>query len=115
MSIDDFGTGYSSLSYLTRFPIQKLKIDKTFVRDLDSDRSDAAVTSGVIALGHSLGLTVLAEGVERLEQLDFLRANGCDEVQGYYFSRPIPAEEFEKLVSGWSSIASARGGGRLKS
>jgi len=109
LSIDDFGTGYSSLSYLTRFPIQKLKIDKTFVRDLDSDRSDAAVTSGVIALGHSLGLTVLAEGVERLEQLDFLRANGCDEVQGYYFSRPIPAEEFEKLVSGWSSIASARG------
>jgi EAL domain-containing protein (putative c-di-GMP-specific phosphodiesterase class I) len=99
LSIDDFGTGYSSLSYLTRFPIQKLKIDKSFVRDLRLDRSNAAVTSGVIALGHSLQLTVLAEGVETAEQLEFLRSKGCDELQGYYFSKPVSAADFERLVA----------------
>lgn len=102
LSIDDFGTGYSSLSYLTRFPIQKLKIDKSFVRDLRDNRSDAAVTSAVIALGHSLNLTVLAEGVETAEQLAFLRGRGCDELQGFYFSRPVPSEDFEALVEHWA-------------
>lgn len=102
LSIDDFGTGYSSLSYLTRFPIQKLKIDKSFVRDLRDNRSDAAVTSAVIALGHSLNLTVLAEGVETPEQLAFLRGRGCDELQGFYFSRPVPSEDFEALVEHWA-------------
>ncbi len=110
LSIDDFGTGYSSLSYLTRFPIQKLKIDKSFVRDLKVNRSSAAITSAVIAMGHSLRLKVLAEGVETEEQLEFMRSRGCDEVQGFYFSRPVSATDFECLVGNWKarSIVSQR-------
>jgi diguanylate cyclase (GGDEF)-like protein/PAS domain S-box-containing protein len=98
VSVDDFGTGYSSLAYLKRFPIDTLKIDRSFVLDLTTDPDDAMIAVLIINMAHNLKLKVIAEGVESKEQLAFLRSHGCDEIQGYLFSRPIPAEEFVKLL-----------------
>ena len=100
LSIDDFGTGYSSLSYLQRFPLSRLKIDQSFVRDLLTNENNVKITRAIIAMAHSLNLSVLAEGVETEGQLARLREEGCDEVQGYLFSRPVCAEEFETLLKG---------------
>lgn len=100
LAIDDFGTGYSSLSYLRRFPIDVLKIDQSFVRDLTTDSNDAALVSAIISLGKSLKLNIIAEGIETLEQLDFLRAHHCEEGQGYLFSRAVGPNAFAKILSG---------------
>jgi len=97
ISIDDYGTGYSSLAYLRRFPIDTLKIDRAFIRDVTSDTEDAAITMAIISMAHSLNLEVIAEGVETIEQLDFLRAHGCDQAQGFLLARPMPATEFAVL------------------
>jgi len=98
LAMDDFGTGYSSLSYLKRFAMDTLKIDQSFVRNLPGDGQDAAIATTIITMGHNLGMNVLAEGVETEEQLKFLQEHGCDEVQGYYFSKPLPVEEIQPLL-----------------
>jgi EAL domain-containing protein (putative c-di-GMP-specific phosphodiesterase class I) len=98
LSIDDFGTGYSSLAYLQRLPVDRLKIDRSFVRDFELDASSAVITGTIIALGHSLGIKVLAEGVETEAQIEFLREKGCDEIQGYHLSVPVPAADVPPLL-----------------
>jgi EAL domain-containing protein (putative c-di-GMP-specific phosphodiesterase class I) len=103
LSLDDFGTGYSSLSYLKRFPIDTLKIDRSFTSGVPDDANDCAIASTIISMALQLKHKVIAEGVETVEQLQFLKNAGCDEVQGYLFSRPLPADEFERaLRENWS-------------
>ena len=98
MAIDDFGTGYSSLSYLRRFSVDALKIDQSFVGQINAPGDDGCIVTAVISMARSLKLRVVAEGVETLEQLTFLQSHECDEAQGYYFSRPLPSEQFAKLL-----------------
>ena len=98
LSLDDFGTGYSSLSYLKKLPLDQIKIDQSFVRDIVSDPNDAVMVKTIINLAQSFGMNVIAEGVETEAQLDFLKANGCREFQGYFFSKPVPIDQFEVLL-----------------
>ena len=107
ISMDDFGTGYSSLSYLRSFPFDKIKIDQTFVRDLIAKPESIAIIRAVAGLGQSFGMTTTAEGVETQEQLDQMRAEGCTEVQGYFYSKPMPASEIAQLLSGFQKRAQA--------
>ncbi|BBO99898.1 bifunctional diguanylate cyclase/phosphodiesterase [Sulfuriferula nivalis] len=104
MSIDDFGTGYSSLNYLKKFKVYKLKIDQSFIRDINTDPEDKAIVTAIISMAHSLGFQTIAEGVETAEQLDFLRIQGCDEIQGYHYSKPLNTEQFSAFVRDWQPL-----------
>jgi EAL domain-containing protein (putative c-di-GMP-specific phosphodiesterase class I) len=98
LSLDDFGTGYSSFGYLSRFPIDALKIDQSFVRNIASEKESALIAVSIIDLAHNMGLRVVAEGIETQEQLEYLFARGCDEMQGFLFSRPLEASAFERVL-----------------
>jgi diguanylate cyclase (GGDEF)-like protein len=113
VSVDDFGTGYSSLSYLRKFPIDALKIDQSFIRQISTAGEDTTIVAAVISMARDLRLRVVAEGVEKLEELEFLRAHQCDEVQGFYFSRPVPPQQFVKLLSNGIPEASVTQGSLL--
>jgi len=108
LAIDDFGTGYSSLSYLRRFPLHALKIDSSFVRDLPHDEDAVALAAAIIAMGRSLKLELIAEGVETRRQLEFLRAQGCERFQGYLFSPALPARDIAELMAGGAKPARSR-------
>ena len=98
LSIDDFGTGYSSLSYLKKLPVDSIKIDQSFICDIPDDKDDEAIAKSIIALGQSLHLKIIAEGVEHQDQLNFLRKEGCSLIQGYFFSRPITGDDMIALL-----------------
>jgi EAL domain-containing protein (putative c-di-GMP-specific phosphodiesterase class I) len=114
--IDDFGIGYSSLNYLKRFPIAAIKVDRSFVRDLETSDDDAAITRAIIAMAHSLDLTVVAEGVETAQQLAMVRKFRCDQVQGFLFSHPVPASSVPPLLARKKPFPAVRsnGGSRKK-
>ena len=99
LSIDDFGTGYSSLSYLSRFPITTLKIDRAFVKDVQENQNTKEIARAIIGLSRGLNLEVVAEGAELLEHVEFLKENGCDVIQGYFFSKPLETKDFEKKLT----------------
>jgi EAL domain-containing protein (putative c-di-GMP-specific phosphodiesterase class I) len=105
IAIDDFGTGYSSLTYVKHFPVDRIKIDQCFVRNLACDPHDAAIVRAIVSLGHSLELKIVAEGVETAEQVELLRAERCDEMQGYYIAKPMPAQDFIAFVRGQPALA----------
>ncbi len=105
LAIDDFGTGYSSLSYLTQFPVSKLKIDSAFTRDVATNPNDAAITTAIIGMARSLNMKVIAEGVETEAQMEFLRAHRCDQIQGYYFSKPLLVADVADKLRGEASEA----------
>jgi EAL domain-containing protein (putative c-di-GMP-specific phosphodiesterase class I) len=108
LSIDDFGTGYSSLNYVRTLPACELKLDRSFVRDIDTNTSNAAIVRAVVDLAHGLGLKVVAEGVETRADADAVRALGCDQMQGYYVSRPLPATDFERFFQAYPESAVAQ-------
>ncbi len=108
LSIDDFGTGFSSMGYLKRFPVDRLKIDRTFVRDMLASREDASIARVIILLGHSLGLKVVAEGVEDEAQLEFLRRRNCDEAQGYHIGAPLDSGAFVEFVANHAPLKPVR-------
>ncbi len=104
ISMDDFGTGYSSLNYLTKLPVNRLKIDKSFIDNVDTEKVSQSVAKAIVIMGHELGMSVTAEGVENAAQLDFLRSIGCDQIQGYLFSKPLPADRMEELLVSHKSL-----------
>jgi EAL domain-containing protein (putative c-di-GMP-specific phosphodiesterase class I) len=104
LSIDDFGTGYSSLAYLKRLPLDRLKIDRSFVQDVPNDTDDAAIAAAIVGMAQTLGLRTLAEGIETTSQLEFLRRLGCEEAQGFLFSRPLPPDAFVAWVRGSAGV-----------
>jgi EAL domain-containing protein (putative c-di-GMP-specific phosphodiesterase class I) len=114
LAIDDFGTGYSSLAYLKRFPLDTLKIDRSFIKDTPSDAGDVALTTAIIGIAHSLNLSVVAEGVELQSQFDLLKERRCDIIQGYLVSRPIPPENIPEFIASRQSMTKAAAWNKAK-